>query len=71
MENGADTKEKNLRDELAQLVQQHRVFDDAISALEQSMDRDQLQITRLKRQKLKLKDQITRLEDQLLPDIIA
>ena len=68
MENDRD---KKLRAELAQLLQQHRVFDDAIAALEQSLHRDQLQISRLKRQKLKLKDQISQLEDQLLPDIIA
>ena len=57
--------------ELAKLLQQHRVFDETIAALEQSLQRDQLQITRLKRQKLHLKDQISLIEDQLLPDIIA
>lgn len=71
METGDDGKEQKLREELAQLVQQHRVFDEAIAALEQSVHRDQLQISRLKRQKLKLKDQISQIEDQLLPDIIA
>ena len=64
-------RELRLRAELAQLLQQHRVFDETIGALEQSVHRDQLQITRLKRQKLRLKDEIARLEDQLLPDIIA
>jgi hypothetical protein len=68
MENDKDQK---LRGELAQLLQQHRIFDDAISALEQSTHRDQLQISRLKRQKLNLKDRISQIEDQLLPDIIA
>ena len=64
-------QDKKLRDELAQLLRQHRAFDEAIGALEQSLQRDQLQITRLKRQKLKLKDLISRIEDQLLPDISA
>ena len=64
-------KDKKLREELAQLLQQHRVFDEAIAALEMSMHRDQLQISRLKRQKLHLKDRISQIEDLLLPDIIA
>ena len=68
MENDSD---KKLREELAHLLQQHRVFDESIAALEQSVHRDQLQISRLKKQKLKLKDQISLIEDQLLPDIIA
>ena len=42
-----------------------------IVALENVAHPDQLQISRLKKKKLKLKDQITALEDQLLPDIIA
>jgi hypothetical protein len=62
---------KTLREELAQLLQQHRVFDETIATLEMSPERDQLQISRLKRQKLNLKDRITQIEDQLLPDIIA
>jgi len=53
------------------LKQQHRDLDAAISSLEASGTADQLQVRRLKRQKLQLKDQIVRLEDQLLPDIIA
>lgn len=64
-------KDKKLREELAHLLQQHRVFDETIAALEQSMQRDQLQISRLKKQKLHLKDQISQIEDELLPDIIA
>ena len=66
-----EERDRKLRVELAKLLQQHRVFDETIAALEQSLQRDQLQITRLKRQKLHLKDQISLIEDQLLPDIIA
>ena len=64
-------KDKKLREELAQLLQQHRMFDETIATLEMSPERDQLQISRLKRQKLHLKDRISQIEDQLLPDIIA
>jgi hypothetical protein len=64
-----DTAE--LEAELARLRQEHRDLDTAIEALEQMVAGDQLQIQRLKKRKLSLKDQIRRLEDQLTPDIIA
>jgi len=60
-----------LKARIMMLKQQHRDLDAAISSLEASGTADQLQVRRLKRQKLQLKDQIVRLEDQLLPDIIA
>ena len=60
-----------LRHKLAQLRQEHRDLDEAIIALEASTERDQLRLTRLKKRKLSLKDEIARIEDQLLPDIIA
>ena len=63
--------DRNLRHKLAQLRQEHRDLDDAIIALESAAERDQLRLTRLKKRKLGLKDEIARLEDQLLPDIIA
>jgi hypothetical protein len=59
-----------LRAKLAELVQEHRDLDTAIAALSPSQH-DQLQLTRLKKRKLQLKDQIARIEDALLPDIIA
>jgi len=49
----------------------HRDMDDAITALGGSAAPDQLQIARLKRNKLRLRDEIALLEDQLIPDIIA
>jgi hypothetical protein len=64
-----DTAE--LEAELARLKQEHRDLDTAIDALEGMVAGDQLQIQRLKKRKLALKDQIMRLEDQLTPDIIA
>jgi hypothetical protein len=57
--------------QLAQLKIEHRDLDDAIRALTAQTLIDQLQIARLKKKKLILKDQIMRLEDQLVPDIIA
>jgi hypothetical protein len=57
--------------ELARLKQEHRDLDTAIEALERMVAGDQLQIQRLKKRKLILKDRIGFLEDQLTPDIIA
>ena len=64
-------KESALREKLITLRQEHRDLDAAIAAYETSSNADQLQITRLKKKKLALKDEIGRIEDQLLPDIIA
>ena len=57
--------------ELARLKQEHRDLDTAIDALESMVAGDQLQIQRLKKRKLVLKDRISYLEDQITPDIIA
>jgi hypothetical protein len=56
---------------LGLLREDHKDLDDAIQALEDRYQPDMLQIARLKRKKLALKDEIGRLEDQLTPDIIA
>ena len=66
-----DAEEQSLRVVLAALVQEHRDLDAAIAAMTDRGARDQLQLTRLKKRKLQLKDQIARIEDQLLPNIIA
>ena len=63
--------ERELREQLARLRIEHRDLDEDIIALERDNPSEQLAITRLKRKKLRLKDQIARLEDQLFPDIIA
>jgi len=60
-----------LEGELARLRQEHRDLDSAIEALEHMIAGDQLQVQRLKKRKLVLKDQIIQLSDQLTPDIIA
>jgi hypothetical protein len=63
--------ERELREQLARLRAEHRDLDAEIVALEAGPCADQLQIKRLKKRKLALKDKITAIEDQLLPDIIA
>jgi hypothetical protein len=63
--------EDELRKRLAHLRTEHRDMDAAIAALTVAGGGDQLQIARLKKRKLKLKDQIALIEDYLTPDIIA
>jgi len=57
--------------ELSRLKQEHRDLDAAIEALERMVTGDQLQIQRLKKRKLILKDRMSYVEDQITPDIIA
>ncbi len=66
-----DEEEQALRAKLAELRQEHGDLDAAIEAITNSPARDQLQLTRLKKRKLQLKDQIALIEDELLPDITA
>lgn len=68
---GSMSHQEVLRVKLEVLRREHRDLDDAIHALEHSARGDHLSLRRLKRQKLGLKDQIARIEDELLPDIIA
>lgn len=63
--------EEELRKRLAVLRTEHRDLDAAIEALTAAGSTDQLQIARLKKRKLRLRDQIALIEDTLLPDIIA
>lgn len=63
--------ERELREQLVRLRAEHRDLDAEIVGEESSPLCDQLQIKRLKKRKLALKDQIKAIEDQLLPDIIA
>jgi hypothetical protein len=60
-----------LQAELARLREEHRDLDSAIDALERLGPVNQIQIQRLKKRKLYLRDRISYLEDQLTPDIIA
>jgi hypothetical protein len=66
-----DLDEDALRDKLADLRQDHADLDAAVNAIALSPLPDMLLIGRLKRKKLALKDEISRIEAQLTPDIIA
>jgi hypothetical protein len=57
--------------QLVELRRQHRGLDEEIAALSDTVLGDQLQLKRLKKRKLHLKDEIARVEDKLYPDIIA
>lgn len=63
--------EDEMRKRLSALRLEHRDLDAAIDALSTAGSGDQLQIARLKKRKLRLKDQISMIEDHLIPDIIA
>ena len=62
---------KELRKKLEDLRTEHRDLDDIIARLTESGPTEQLQMQRLKKRKLVLKDQINYFENELLPDIIA
>jgi hypothetical protein len=64
-------EERELREQLARLQQEHRDLDAAIAALATSPGSDLIQVQRLKKRKLVLRDKIRRIDDQLTPDIIA
>jgi hypothetical protein len=64
-------EERELQVQLARLQQEHRDLDAAIAALQETRGADILQVQRLKKRKLYLKDRISFIEDQLTPDIIA
>jgi len=64
-------KTRELKIKLAILQTEHRDLDDVIDRMVNTPPYDQLQLQRLKKKKLDLKDQIKKIEDMLLPDIIA
>ncbi|MEL6235981.1 MAG: DUF465 domain-containing protein [Pseudomonadota bacterium] len=65
------SREDVLRARLDVLVEEHRDLDDAIAALDARGRGEALTLRRLKKRKLRLKDEIARIEDELYPDIIA
>jgi len=66
-----DTDIEAIKRRLAELQSEHRDLDDVIAGITGGGPFDQLQVQRLKKRKLLLKDQIAQLESELLPDIIA
>lgn len=60
-----------LKRRLAELRSEHRQLDELIAAMTETAPFDQLKVQRLKKRKLALKDQIARLDSELMPDIIA
>ena len=66
-----DLDVETLRAKLAVLKTEHRDLDDVIARITELAPFDQLQLQRLKKRKLMLKDQISKIESELLPDIIA
>ena len=66
-----DTSSIPAASRLVRLRLEHRDLDSAIEALRATPGPDQLQLARLKKRKLRLRDEIKLLEDQLIPDIIA
>lgn len=63
--------QETLRRRLEELRTEHRDLDDVIARIGESAPFDQLQMQRLKKRKLQIKDQIAKVESLLLPDIIA
>jgi hypothetical protein len=68
---GETDYETELRRRLQELESEHRDLDDVIERLSEGSINDQLQIKRLKKRKLQLKDEIIKIRSRLLPDIIA
>jgi hypothetical protein len=71
MDHDNDDDTEALAQQLADLISEHRDLDDVIAHIGEIAPFDQIQIKRLKKRKLALKDQIARIESRLLPDIIA
>ena len=66
-----ETSSISLQAEIAQLRQEHHNLDEAIAHLQQCIANNHIEIQRLKKKKLHLKDRIAFLEDSVTPDIIA
>lgn len=62
---------QQLKQELSQIKQDHRELDIKIDEMIANLDANQLEIKRLKKRKLALKDRITKIESALIPDLLA
>jgi hypothetical protein len=69
--NFTDEERQVIRDQIERLREEHRDLDSAIEALTTAGAADRLQLQRLKKRKLWLRDRMSRLGDDLTPDIIA
>lgn len=69
--NISSAEKKTLLQELATLKQEHRDLDIAIAQMIEQLSTNQIEIQRLKKQKLNLKDAIARIESRLIPDLHA
>ncbi len=67
----ASTEEKSIQRRILELQTEHRDLDSVVDELASSPNVDQLMLRRLKKRKLQLKDQITRLKSKLIPDLDA
>ncbi|HED32976.1 MAG TPA: DUF465 domain-containing protein [Gammaproteobacteria bacterium] len=67
----ADIDQEILRERLHDLTLEHRDLDDVIHRMQMTGGMEQMQLQRLKKRKLKLKEMIVKLEDNLIPDILA
>ena len=69
--NITNIEKQQLIQELAELKQDHRELDIAIDAMAKKVEANQFNLSRLKKQKLNLKDSIARLESKIIPDLHA
>lgn len=65
------SEKQQLMQAVAELKQEHRTLDLAIQEMAEKVHANELEVGRLKRQKLKLKDSIAKLESKLIPDLHA
>ena len=63
--------QSRLKEKLNELINQHSELDDAIERINEKIPFDQVKLQRLKKRKLVIKDEIKKLNSQILPDIIA
>jgi hypothetical protein len=66
-----DPEQEALQRRLVELKTEHRDLDDVIARISEHQPFDQIQLQRLKKRKLQIKDLISQIESRLLPDIIA
>ena len=67
----ADQEQEQLLEKLEELRLEHRDLDDVIHRMHMTGGMEQMQLQRLKKRKLRLKEMITKIEDELIPDILA